>query len=110
MECQPLRVPNVVPIEIQLKTKEAIEALKQGKRIKRVASDPPVNLCDHLDINYTSQWGNGGFFQLCHQDKVIKVIPDTACAGTVRQIHDLEKFAKMCDHSYINFEVYEEPA
>ena len=106
MECQPLRVPNVVPIEIQLKTKEAIEALKQGKRIKRVASDPPVDLCDHLEDTH----GFGCFYQLCHQDKVIKVTPDTACAGTVGDITTLEQFEKNISYAYLNFEVYEDPA
>jgi hypothetical protein len=82
-----------------MKTNEAIEALKQGKRIKRVASDPPVNLCDHLDGQ-----PKDGFYQLCHQDKVIKLVPVSACAAEVKKVMDLETFSAMNKYPYINFE------
>ena len=88
-----------------MKTEEAIEALKVGKRIKRMPSDPPVDLCDHL-----GEHGFRGYLQLCHQEKVIRVVPDTACAGTVKWIMDLEDFANRNVHSYLNFAEYEEPA
>jgi hypothetical protein len=88
-----------------MKTAEAIEALKIGKRIKRMPSDPPVDLCDHLSLH-----GFESYFQLCHQDKVIRVTPDTACAGTVKWIVTLEEFEQGNNHSYLNFDLYEESA
>lgn len=87
-----------------MKTAEAIAALKQGKRIKRVSSDPPVDLCDHLNLH-----GFESYYQLCRQNKVIRVDPDVACAGTVKWVVDLEKFEEGNKHSYLNFELYEEP-
>ena len=88
-----------------MKIAEAIEALKVGKRIKRMPSDPPVDLCDHLSLH-----GFESYYQLCHQNKVIRVDPDVACAGTVKWVVDLDKFEKGNSHSYLNFEEYEEPA
>ena len=88
-----------------VKTNDAIKALKEGKRIKRVSSDPPVDLCDHLSLH-----GFESYYQLCHQEKVIRVDPDVACAGTVKWIVTLEEFEQGNTHSYLNFDLYEEPA
>ncbi len=90
---------------MQVKAKEAIEALKQGKRIVQVSSDPPVNLCDHL-----SGQPKDGFYQLCHQDKVVRLVPVSSCAAEVKSIKDLDMFASMSNYPYLNFEEYEEPA
>lgn len=88
-----------------MKTKEAIEALRLGKRLIRISSDPPVDLCDHL-----GECGFQGYFQLCQQDKVIRVVTDAPCAGTVKRVMDLETFASRNVYSYINFAEYEKPA
>ena len=88
-----------------MKTAEAIEALKVGKRIKRVSSDPPVDLCDHLSLH-----GFDSYYQLCHQNTVIRVTPDVACAGMVNWVVPLEEFEKGNSYSYLNFDLYEEPA
>jgi hypothetical protein len=86
-----------------MKIKEAIEALRQGKRIRRMPSDKPVDLCDHL--------GEKDFcvyYQLCHQDKLIKVVPDAAVAGMVTKILTLEAFQVANSFTYVNFALYEE--
>ena len=86
-----------------MKIKEAIEALKQGQRIKRMPSDTPVDLCDHL-----GEYGPVGYYQLCHQDKVIKVVPDVSVAGTVNRVMSLEDFQVANSFTYVNFDLYEE--
>lgn len=88
-----------------MKTADAIAALKMGKRIKRAPSDSPVDLCDHLSLH-----GFESYYQLCHQEKVIRVDPDVACAGTVKWIVPIEEFEKGNIHSYLNFDLYEKPA
>lgn len=85
-----------------MKIKEAIEALYEGKRIGRIPSDPPVDLCDHLS-HRNFERGVKGYYQLCHQDKVIRVVPDTSCAGTVERVMDLEEFQVANSFLYINF-------
>jgi hypothetical protein len=89
-----------------MKAKEAIEALKQGKRIMRVASDPPVNLCDHLDDDPSKR----GFYQLCHQDKVMHLVPVSSCAAEVKSVRDLSLIEPMMQYAYLNYAEYEEPA
>ena len=85
-----------------MKILESIKALQEGNRIERMPSDPPVNLCDHLGIT-----GTNGYYQLCHQDKVIRVVPDVTCAGRVQNIMTLEQFQVMNSFMYVNFEEYE---
>jgi len=85
-----------------MKIAKAIEALKQGKRIRRMPSDEPVNLCDHLGEN-----NFGEYYQLCHQDKVIKVMPNVAVAGTITKIMTLEEFQVANSFMYVNFALYE---
>jgi hypothetical protein len=86
-----------------MKIKEAIEALRQGKRIKRLPSDKPVDLCDHLNED-----GNDTrYYQLCRQDKVIKVTPDVSVAGIVTKIMSLEEFQVANSFTYVNFALYD---
>lgn len=82
-----------------MKIKEAVEALRRGKRIK---SDKPVNLCDHFGECVTV-----AYYQLCHQDKVIKVVSDVAVAGTVMRVMTLETFQVANSFTYFNFDLYE---
>ncbi len=87
-----------------MKTKEAIETLKQGKRIVSISSDPPVNLCDHLEDNPVRR----GFHQLCHQDKVVHLVQVSSCAAEVKGlIWDLDMFEKIIQYPYLNFAVCE---
>jgi hypothetical protein len=87
---------------VLMKIKEAIEALQQGKRIKRLSSDSPVNLCDHLGDD-----GFNGFYELCHNDVVVKLIPVSACAAEVKHTYSLKEFEFKCSMPYLNFEEYE---
>lgn len=86
-----------------MKVKEAVEAMRQGKKVYQTPSDPPVDLCDHL-------YGQpkDGYFQLCHQDKVMRLVPTSACAAEVKKVIDLEKFASAHIFAYVNFEIYAE--
>jgi len=92
-----------------MKIKGAIEALGRGKRIERIPSDPPVDLCDHLAYRNFER-GVKGYYQLCHQDKVIRIVPDTSCAGTVKRVMSLEDFQVSSSFTYVNFALYEELA
>ena len=85
-----------------MKILETIKALREGKRVERMPSDPSVSLCDHLGTTEMN-----GYYQLCHQDKIIRVAPDVTCAGRVQNIMTLEQFQVMNSFMYVNFKEYE---
>ncbi len=82
-----------------MKTDDAIKALKRGKRITSVAPDPPVNLCDYQGYNDSC-----GFYELCQQDVVVKLIPVSTCSAKVKRIYSLKDFEYRCSMPYLNFE------
>lgn len=89
-----------------MKGKEAIEALKQGKCIVRMPSDPPVDLCDHFEDSPSKR----GFYRMYQHDKILHLVPISAVAADVKSITDLKILESIIQYSYLNYAEYEEPS
>jgi len=81
-----------------MKTSEAVEALKQGKIIIGMPSNPPMDKFDYCSTGRNC-------YRLYRGDKVVVLKPVSECVAEVRRIIDLDQFATINDHSYLNFSI-----
>ena len=72
---------------------KALEYMEQTGRpvvtVKRIYDDPKFN----------------GYFQLFRNETILKLMPDTACASTIKCRFTLEEFAVL--GNYHSFEIYD---
>ena len=52
--------------------------------------------------------GFTGYYQLFRNDEILKLMPDTSCAASIRCHYSLEEFTSL--GGYHTFEPYEKPA